>query len=338
MKYIICDKPYELISKEKDAPAITKGSALLRVKRVGICGTDMHAYHGNQAFFSYPRILGHELAAEVLEVSDENHNNRKGDKVVVVPYMNCGECVACKTGKTNCCENLKVFGVHTDGGMQEIITFPTRLLIEANDLSWDEIVIVEPLSIGAHALRRAEGKEGEILVVMGCGPIGIGIIQLAQTLGMKVIGVDVNDYRLQVAKEQFGTDLVVNAMDSPIEKIKDFTGGRLADTVMDATGSKGAIEGAIQYMRHGGNLVLVGLTKGDLTFHHPAIHAKETTLMCSRNATMEDFEFVMDAMRRKKIHASNYITRRAGADTIVRDFSTWTSAESKEIKVVTTWN
>jgi 2-desacetyl-2-hydroxyethyl bacteriochlorophyllide A dehydrogenase len=338
MKYIVCEKPADLAFKSKAAPEITGGNALLRVRRVGICGTDLHAYKGNQAFFSYPRVLGHELAAEILEVGANDDGLRQGDKVVVVPYLNCEKCVACKSGKSNCCENLQVFGVHTDGGMQEIISLPTRLLIPANELSFEEIVIAEPLSIGAHALRRAQVKKGQTVVVIGCGPIGMGIVQLAKYLEAKVIVVDINDHRLSAASEKFGADGIVNAMHSPVEKIREFNGGRLADAVFDATGSKQAIEGAVHYMRHGGTFILVGLFKGELAFHHPLLHAKESTLLCSRNATAEDFQFVIKVLGDKKFNTAAYVTKIVDADSIISDFQSWASPDSKEIKVVTVWN
>lgn len=300
MHYISCDSPNHFSLRTKDQPELTEGNTLLKVKRVGICGTDLHAFKGNQPFFSYPRILGHELATEVLEVIDNSGRLKAGDRTVLVPYINCQQCVACKAGKSNCCQNLKVFGVHTDGGMQEFISFPTRLLIPAPDLSLEEITIVEPLAIGAHALRRAQTKRGDTILVVGCGPIGMGIVQLAKYKGAKVIVVDMNNYRLNNAKENFGADLIINALESPIDQIKEFTNGDLAHTVFDATGNKRAIESSIDYMRHGGNFVLVGLFRGEIAFQHPSLHAKETTLMCSRNATIEDFEFVMKALQEKK--------------------------------------
>lgn len=338
MKYIICDEPNNFSLKERDSPVLTPGHALLKVKRVGICGTDLHAYKGNQAFFSYPRILGHELAVEVLDIATNSKGIKAGDKTVVIPYINCERCVACYAGKSNCCENLSVFGVHTDGGMQQIISFPTGLLLPANDLSFEEIAITEPLAIGAHALRRSGAKKGDTIIVMGCGPIGIGIIQLAKYIGAKVIVIDINDYRLAIAKEMFEADLTVNAQQSPLEKIKAFTNGELGNIVFDATGSKQAIESAVVYMRHGGTFVLVGLYKGELSFHHPRLHAKETTLLCSRNATMEDFEFVMKVLREKKFNTSAYITKRVEYDAILTGFNTWASPVSREIKVVTVWD
>jgi 2-desacetyl-2-hydroxyethyl bacteriochlorophyllide A dehydrogenase len=334
MNYIICEQPNQFFLKTKATPVLEPAWALLKIKRVGICGTDLHAYKGQQAFFTYPRILGHELAAEILAV-DENDKLKVGDRVAVIPYINCEECSACLAGKSNCCERLKVYGVHTDGGMQEVINFPTRLLIPTNDLSFDEIAIVEPLAIGAHALRRASVKPGQTIVVLGCGPIGMGIIQLAKVIGATVFAIDVNEHRLTVAKEEFEADHI--ALPSP-EIFRQINQGKLAHIVFDATGNKKAIEGGLEYMQHGGTMVMVGLTKGELTFHHPSLHAKETTLMNSRNATREDFEFVLNVLRKKRFNTEAYISNKVSYDAILTEFDAWSAPDSKEIKVVTNWD
>ena len=177
MKYIVCEEPGKFLLKEKEVPVRKAGEALLKINKVGICGTDLHAYGGNQAFFTYPRILGHELSAEVIEIGSNPKGIKAGDKVVVMPYVSCGKCIACRNGKTNCCTNIKVLGVHTDGGMQEQITVPSDILLLANELSDNERAIVEPLAIGAHAIRRANIIKDEFVVVIGCGPIGIGIMK-----------------------------------------------------------------------------------------------------------------------------------------------------------------
>jgi 2-desacetyl-2-hydroxyethyl bacteriochlorophyllide A dehydrogenase len=338
MKYIVCDHPGNLSLKERESPAVESGDILLKVKAVGICGTDLHAFKGNQPFFSYPRILGHELAAEIIDTGDSTTRLSAGDRVVVIPYLNCKECQACLSGKSNCCEHLKVLGVHTDGGMQELICVPERLLIRANDLSLEEIAIVEPLSIGAHALRRSQIQRNEIMIVIGCGPIGVGLVQLGKYLGANVIAIDTNEYRLKIALEDFGADAVINAQHFPAEKVKEITNGKFAHVVFDATGNKTAMETTVNYIRHGGTIVFVGLTNGPLTFHHPAIHKKEASLLCSRNATKEDFEFVMNVLREKKFNVTSYVSRQANYKRIVTDFNTWSAADSKDIKILTIWD
>jgi hypothetical protein len=278
--------------------------------------------------------LGHELAAVVQEIGADEKELKVGDQVVIMPYVNCQKCDACLSGKTNCCQSLSVLGVHTDGGMQGSIVLPARLLLPANDLTLDEIALVEPLCIGAHAIRRANVKKDDVVVVMGCGPIGIGIIQLCKYLGAEVIALDINEHRLNMVKEEFGADHIVNASKDALTEIKTLTQGKLAKTVFDATGSKKAIEGGIPFMRHGGNYVLVGLYKGELSFQHPEIHAKETTLICSRNASLEDFQFVMKVLREKAFNSSAYITSKESFESILTGFDNWASPASKEIKVL----
>ena len=321
MKYIVCEKPGEFLMKEKEAPVRKEGEALLKINKVGICGTDIHAYGGNQAFFSYPRILGHELASEVLEIGENARGIKAGDKVVVMPYVSCGKCIACRNGKTNCCTNITVLGVHGDGGMQEQITVPADILLPANDLSNDQMAIVEPLAIGAHSIRRANIKAGETVVVVGCGPIGIGIMKLAQIEGAKVIAVDMNDQRLAYAKDKIGVDYIVNAGNDPAAVISEITNGDMATAVFDASGNKFALEAGPSYMAHGGRFVLVGLSKGELTYLHPAVHSKEMTLMCSRNATTEDFEHVISVL--DQFPTESYITHNVPFTDMIANFDSW---------------
>lgn len=332
MKYIVCEEPNNFQLKEKEAPQKKEGEALLKVHRVGICGTDLHAYSGNQAFFKYPRILGHELAAEILEIDKNEQGLKKGDHVIIMPYVSCGKCIACRNGKTNCCANIQVLGVHADGGMQEIISVRKDLLIPANGLDFNEMAIVEPLAIGAHAIRRAAVKPGEIVVVIGCGPIGIGLMKLAQIVGANVIALDVNNDRLEYAKKDIGVQYAFNVMENPVEKIAEITNGDLASAVFDATGNKRALESGTDYMSHGGRFVLVGLSKGELTYEHPKIHAKETTLMCSRNATLEDFQFVIDHL--KEFPTESFVTHQVNYSDMIEHFDSWLDPETGVIKAM----
>lgn len=334
MKYIVCEKPGQFIMKEKSIPTRKKGQALIKIKRIGICGTDLHAYAGNQAFFTYPRVLGHELSAEIIEIDQNEHQLKPGDPVVIMPYLSCGKCIACRNGKPNCCTNIRVLGVHTDGGMQEIISVPTEILIPAKGLSHDEIAIVEPLAIGGHAIRRAALKADEFVLVIGCGPIGMGIIKLAQIAGAKVIAMDVNEQRLQFVREKLEVKYTVNALEDPEIRISEITQGDLCTAVFDATGNKAALESGVNYMAHGGRYVLVGLSKGTLSFHHPAIHAKETTLMCSRNATFEDFHAVIDVLSQKLFPIEAFISHRVTFGEMISNFDDWLKPETAVIKAM----
>ena len=295
MKYIVCETPGKLILNTAEIPSPASDEVLVKIRRIGICGTDLHAFAGNQAFFSYPRILGHELAGEVFDPNGHCEFN-SGDKVAIIPYINCGNCLACRAGKTNCCASLKVLGVHTDGGMQEVIAVSSRLLIPAPNLSWEEIAIIEPLCIAAHAVKRAQISLGQRVLVIGCGPIGLAIVAFAKLAGATVIAMDLNKQRLKVASADFGADYTILAGQTAKEEIRTLTDSDLCDVVLDATGNKAALEAGVDFMGHGGKYLLVGLYKDFLSFHHPSLHAKETSVLCSINATIGDFLFLMDTL------------------------------------------
>ncbi|MBM1105710.1 zinc-binding alcohol dehydrogenase family protein [Aurantibacter crassamenti] len=336
MKYIVCKEPGTFLLEETNVPVRKAGEALLKITKVGICGTDLHAFQGNQSFFTYPRILGHELAAEIIEIDENEQGLKTGDHVIIMPYLSCGTCVACRNGKTNCCTDIAVLGVHTDGGMQEIISLPTDILIAAGTLTDKEIAIVEPLAIGAHSLRRAEIKKGESVLVIGCGPIGFGIIKLAQVAGANVIAMDVNNQRLEFAKEAFGVEHLVNAIDNPLETLLACNNNELPTVVIDATGNKKALESGVNYMAHGGKYVLVGHHKGELTFNHPFIHSKETTLMCSRNATMEDMLKVKEVLESGAFPTDAYVTHEVPFEEMIENFDSWLKPETGVVKAMLT--
>lgn len=337
MKYIVCEKPGHFHLGEKPAVSPKPGEALLKILRVGICGTDIHAFAGNQAFFQYPRILGHELAAEIVEIGENAQQLKVGDWVSIMPYLSCGTCVACRNGKPNCCTNIQVLGVHTDGGMQEYISLPVDLLLPAAGLSAEEIALIEPLAIGAHAIRRAQLQAGETIAVMGCGPIGMGILKMAQIAGAEVIAMDVNPHRLAYAAQAFSVPHLVNVLEDPVTAISAITQGDMATVVFDATGNTQALLSGPDYMAHGGRFVLVGLSKGELTYAHPNIHAKETSLLCSRNATLEDFQYVIEMLQGGQFPSEAYITHRIQFEEMIDRFAAISDPGEQVMKAIIDW-
>src|SRR5215831_15568570 len=189
MDAFICTKPGQVEYRNIDLPVPHPGHAIIKIRRIGICGTDIHALQGTQPYFQYPRILGHELAADFVE-SDGESDFVPGEALTIIPYFNCGHCQACLSGRPNCCTSLKVSGVHQDGGMVEFFSVPSHSLLHAEGLSYDELALVEPLAIGAHAIRRSGIRENEWMVIMGAGPIGIACMEFALMGGAKVIMVE----------------------------------------------------------------------------------------------------------------------------------------------------
>ncbi|HEY1216081.1 MAG TPA: zinc-binding alcohol dehydrogenase family protein, partial [Bryobacteraceae bacterium] len=296
MKTIVCEQVERFQLVETEEPVLKQGEAIIRIKRIGICGTDLHAYRGNQPFFTYPRILGHELSGFIEEVGENAAGLQAGDLVGVIPYMHCGACIACRNGKTNCCTGLQVLGVHRDGGMRELIAVPISHLVKADGLTPDQAAILEPLSIGAHAVRRSELRAGETALVIGAGPIGLGVMIFAKQLGANVIAMDMNGERLAFCREWAHVDHTVDARHQAMERLAGLTNGELPSVVFDATGNTRSMTDAFGLVAHGGKLVYVGLVKADITFHDPEFHKRELTLMGSRNATLEDFEHVKAAL------------------------------------------
>jgi 2-desacetyl-2-hydroxyethyl bacteriochlorophyllide A dehydrogenase len=334
MQVLVCEKPGLFQYANKEKPTLQKGHAILKLQRVGICGTDLHAYEGTQPFFKYPRILGHELAAQIDSVELGN-GFEVGDKVSIIPYFSCGTCIACRNGLHNCCESISVFGVHADGGMCEYISVPLQYLLKGNHMSFDELALIEPLAIGAHSIRRAAVMPDEFVLVIGAGPIGLGVIEMARIAGAHVIAMDVNENRLQFCKEKLNVKHTINPLkQNAFEEIRTITNIDMPTVVIDATGNLNAINNALQYLAHGGRYVLVGLQKEKFSFSHPEFHKREATLISSRNATRIDFEHVMNCMNNKRINPSNYITHRVAFNEVKDKFESWLNPTSGVIKAM----
>jgi 2-desacetyl-2-hydroxyethyl bacteriochlorophyllide A dehydrogenase len=311
------------------------GHALVRVRRIGVCGTDLHAYRGQQPFFSYPRILGHELGVEVVAMApDAASELAPGDRCAVEPYLDCGTCIACRHGRTNACTSLRVLGVHIDGGMREYISVPATKLHHSATLSFDQLALVETLGIGAHAVRRAQLTAGEWTLVIGAGPIGLTVMQFALLAGAKVIALDLDAHRLDFCRAHLGVEHTVEAGEGALAQIQELTGGDLPTAVFDATGSQRSMNGAFQYVAHGGRLVFVGLFKGDVTFHDPDFHRRELTLLASRNATAADLRRIVGQIEAGQIDTNPWITHRASLAETTEQFPGWLQRDAGVIKAV----
>jgi len=315
-------------------PLLEADRALIKIKRIGICGTDLHAFEGTQPFFNYPRILGHELAGEVV-AGGEAFELTRGTLVTILPYFNCGSCIACRNNKPNCCTQLQVFGVHIDGGMQEVISVPIQAVVVGDGLSMDQLALVEPLAIGAHAVGRAAIQADEFVLVIGAGPIGLATMAFAKIAGARIIAMDVNEHRLQFCKDKLGiTHLINAATENAVDRLAEITDNDMPTVVMDATGNLKAINDAFLYIAHGGRYVLVGLQKETICFSHPEFHKREATLMSSRNATRHDFRYVIDCIRNGQVNPTDFITHRVSFGDVKKHFESWLRPETGVVKAM----
>jgi 2-desacetyl-2-hydroxyethyl bacteriochlorophyllide A dehydrogenase len=332
VKTISLSEPGKLSLIDTAPPESTPaGYAKVRVHRVGVCGTDYHAFHGRQPFFSYPRIIGHELGVEILAINDPAGATKLsvGDHCAVEPYLNCGKCIACRRGRQNCCTHLQVMGVHVDGGMREQVLIPIAKLHRSKKLSMEQLALVETLGIGCHAVDRAQPTAGETALVIGAGPIGLSVIPFLQAAGAKVLVTDVSASRLEFCRKAMKVDGVLDAGKDIIPDL-----GELPTIVFDATGNAKSMMKAFDFVAPGGRLVFVGLFQGDVTFADPQFHRREMTLLATRNSLPRDFERIIKLVEDGVIDTGPWITHRAKAERILEAFPLWISPQAGVIKAV----
>ena len=333
MRAVLCRAPGKLEVIERPMPRPKPGEVLVRVRRIGVCGTDMHIYQGNQPYFDYPRVMGHELSGEIAEAPKDSPL-RKGDAVYIVPYLSCGACIACRAGKTNCCTSMKVLGVHIDGGMCEYMTLPPSIVFRAEGISLDQAAMVEFLAIGAHAVARARIGPGQRALVAGTGPIGIGVAIFARLAGAEVTVIDGRDDRLAFCKRHLGVETAIKLGPDDVKEMAGRTGGEFYHHVFDATGNPKAMERGFALVGHGGTYVLVSLVQGNIGFADPEFHKRETTLLSSRNATLADFATVLAAMQAGKVPTQAINTHRAPLGELPQRMPEWIRPEAGAIKAL----
>jgi 2-desacetyl-2-hydroxyethyl bacteriochlorophyllide A dehydrogenase len=316
MKAVVCQEPFLLDIVTRPEPQPGDGELLVRIKRVGLCGTDYHIFGGRHPFLTYPRVMGHELAGEVVS-APAGSVFQPGQLVAINPYLACGTCAACRKGKPNACANISVLGVHADGGMCDMLAVPESAAIDATGLTSDQAAMLEFLAIGAHAVARAQIETGARVLVFGAGPIGIAVGLFARLDGASVTLVDTRRARLDYANDQLGFEDVLIAGPDLADAANDRTNGEMFDYVFDATGSIPAMAQSLRYVGNGGTLVLVGVAPGDLVYSDPEFHKRETTLLASRNALMADFERVKAAITSGKIPTDALRTHSFAAEEAV---------------------
>ena len=313
------------------------GEALVRVIRVGIWGTDLHAFEGKQPFFQYPRVLGHELAVEVAAVGESVTRVAPGEKCAVRPYLACNECLACRNGKPNCCMQIRVLGVHIDGGMQDWLTVPAESLHPSAALSLEELALVEPLSIGAHGVARSGIREGETALVIGAGPIGLAVIAGVRAAGAQFAVLEVSQKRMAFCRRHAGVETCIDASADPLSQILEAFAGDLPSTVFDCTGNPKSMMSAFRYVAHGGKLVFVGLFPGEISFSDPDFHKREMTILASRNATSADFDRVIASIEAGRILTAPWIEHRYTPETLVASFPALLNPELGVLKPLLNW-
>ncbi|CAM4018852.1 zinc-binding alcohol dehydrogenase family protein [Lederbergia lenta] len=293
----------------------------IKIKRVGICGSDMHIYHGTNPLATYPRIVGHEVAGKIVEIGSSVSKVAVGDHVVIEPISYCGECYACKNGRPNVCKEVSVFGVHEDGGMREFAVLSERQVHKVDsEIDWNEAVMAEPYTIGAQATWRGNVQEGQTVFIQGAGPIGITVLKMAKLRGATVIISDFTNERLTFAKEN-GADYTINPSEVDVEsKINEITNDEGANVVIDAVGLPQTFELSVNVASVAGNVVLLGFNATPSSIAQMPITKKELTITGSRLQTNQ-FGKVVELINEKKLTHNGLVTHTFPLDKVKEAFA-----------------
>ena len=333
MKALTLKAPREFAFIDQAEPAEPKaGEVLVQVHSVGVCGTDISGYLGKMPFIQYPRILGHELGVEVLETGANVMNVQRGDRCAVEPYMNCGVCPTCQSGRTNCCETLMVMGVHGDGGLRERIVVPASKLHPANELGFDQLALVEMLGIGCHAVSRGQVGAKDTVMIVGAGPIGLSVLEFVKLTGATIFVIEPNERRRDFVRQNYGIENVFATLE-PAE-FGEHTQGRLAQVVFDATGNAACMGRALEYAGFAGRVVFVGITTDPIPLNDALFHRRELTLLATRNAVAADFTRILGLIREGQIRTDTWITHRAAFAEMPAAFHGWLKSDSGLVKAV----
>ncbi|MFV0442902.1 MAG: zinc-binding alcohol dehydrogenase family protein [Planctomycetaceae bacterium] len=313
------------------------GQVLVRVHRVGVCGTDVGCYLGKFPYFEFPRIPGHELGVEVVAIGENVSHLQPGQRCCVEPYLNCGACDACVRGFNNCCEHNQTFGVMCDGGLTEEVVLPGRKLHPVGDLSYAQAALVETLAIGCHAVDRGAPRASESVLIIGAGPIGLSALEFARLTGANVIVADISDSRLAFVRERMNVENIVQFQgdEADMTAVRNVNGGRLADVVIDATGNNHSMARAMEFAVFAGRVVFVGITQGQLAFAHaPVFHRRELTLMGSRNARSSDFPRIVKLIAEGGVDTRPWITHTGPFEDVPDLFPRWIDPSNGVIKAM----
>jgi 2-desacetyl-2-hydroxyethyl bacteriochlorophyllide A dehydrogenase len=332
MKTFTLEKPGQFAQSNTAQPgAPGSGEVLVRILTVGICGTDLHAFEGTQPFFTYPRVLGHELAVEVVETGDGVEGFKPGDQCAVNPYMTCGVCAACVKGRTNCCAKMRVIGVHSDGGMRDRILLPAKQLYKCETLAPMLIPLVETLGVGIHATGRAEVRAGDRAIVAGAGPIGLSVVEFLRLAGADIGVIEKIPERLEFAHKHYGLKRYYPSHEEAKQE-------EASTLVFDCTGDRGSMEESIQLLQQGGKLIFVGLINDKISLFDPDLHRREATILASRNSTPGEHHKVLELMESGKIDVTAWPTDFVPPEAMDKKFPLWLHRQAGVVKAVIDWS
>ena len=319
---------------EPGSPA--EGQVLVRSHVMGICGTDVSCYLGKFPFFDYPRIPGHELGVEVLAVGQGVQSVKVGDRCSVEPYINCGDCYACRRGATNCCAHLKVVGVMMNGGLCDQFLIQADKLHASSVLNYQQLSLVETLAIGYHATQRGAPEKADQVLIIGAGPIGLATLEFTRLTGADVTVMDMSEERLKFCADNYNIKNLIHftSQEDSLDQMRKVTQGDGYQVVTDATGSHHSMNAALPLVAPTGTLVYVGITTQDIGFPHPRMHRPEMTIKASRNALPGDFVEIIRLIEQGQVNTDPWVTHQTDFDHVIEDFPKFIAPDSGVIKAI----
>lgn len=335
MRALVLNKPMNFTYEDRPMPQCLPEQLVVKVDAVCICGSDIHAIGGRQPLFSFPRVIGHEVAGTVCQVGKGVEGFSAGDKVCLMPCVPCSTCRACQKGKTNTCNHLELYGVHRDGGLQEYLAAPAANWMKApQNASPEELSMVEPLTIGAHAVAKLGLQTGDRVLIIGAGPIGVSCAVNAQTYGAQVTLCDTNPLRRKFVKDRFNLAILDPLDYNYSEEIEETTEGNLFDAVIDTTAAKAVMGQDWKWIAHGGKIVFVGICNGVLELEGLPFHMREPSLFVTRNSTRTDYERVLDCWQKGMLNPGLFVTHTVPFAESLSVLPAWTNPAAGVFKGV----
>ena len=335
MKTFTIDEPGKFSFTDDEVPVCGPEEVLLRMKRMGLCGSDLKTWLGLNPMVTYPRSVGHEISGIIEERGSEVPGKiKQGMHVTVIPYTNCGKCSSCLKGRINACEYNQTMGVQRAGASSEYILVPWKKLILSDTLSPDQLVLVEPMSVGFHAVNRGQVQSTDTVAVIGCGMIGLGAITGSAAIAENTVAIDIAGDKLNMAIKS-GARLVINSSDEEVkEKLAELTGGRGPDVVIEAVGLPATFRQAVDLAGFAGRVVYIGYAAEEVSYETKLFVMKELDIRGSRNALQEDFDAVVQVLEKGNISADKIITKRFPFRRMGEAFEHWVENRSTVTKIV----
>ena len=330
MKAVALTAPGEVGVLHIPEPIRPGEDILLKVELVGLCGSDLNSYRGTNPLISYPRVIGHEIAATVLQ---GNAEFAPGTRVTVSPYTSCGHCASCRRGRPNACQFNQTLGVQRDGAMTELLSVPAEK-VYASSLSLKELCLVEPLTVGMHAVSRARVNCDDVVAIYGCGGVGLGVIAGAAFRGAVTVAIDVDDEKLETARACGAAHIIRSDRESVHDRLQALTAGHGPDVVIEAVGLPQTFRGAVEEVAFSGRVVYIGYAKEPVSYETRLFVQKELDILGSRNALPGDFREVMNLLAAGGFPVDRVVTSVVSLDDAPEALAQWAAHPASVTKIV----